>query len=73
MQALTNLLHSKFESLHVGESNNNMELNGLLYMDDLNLLTRDDVIISKFLWKIEEFLAEIGFCLNASKSARIVC
>ena len=54
----------------MGDSSNNMELNHLLYMNDLKLLARNEVTLSKLLQATETIFAKIGFSLNASKSAR---
>ena len=59
MQILTKSLYSGVETLRVDGSNNNIELNCLLYGDDLKLLAREKVTPSNFLWKTEYFFAEI--------------
>ena len=60
IQPLTELLHNEFETLHIGDSNDNTELNYLLYMDNLGLLTRDEATLSKILRKTKNFFVKIG-------------
>ena len=54
----------------MGNSSDNMELNHLLYMDDLKVIARNKVTLSKLLQATENFFAKISFTLNAPKSAR---
>ena len=73
MQPLTRLLHKEFESFRMGDSSDSMELNYLLYMDDLKQFARGDSTLTKLLQVTESFFVKIGFNLNASKSARTYC
>ena len=47
-----------------------MQVNHLLFRDNLKLLVNDEGALYNLLWVIEEFFAVIGLELNANKSAR---
>ena len=69
MQPLTKLLHSTVDTLTIGDFNNSMTLNHLLFMDGLKLFARDTDSLGKLLNNTKEFFAKAGLSLNAQKSA----
>ena len=58
MQPLTKVLHKEFETSRVGDSNDNMELNHLLYTDGPKPHALDEATLSKLLQATETFFAK---------------
>ena len=69
MQPFTLRLENSFPKLEIGESSK-IEVNHLLFMDDLKLLAEDKETLSDLLKATGEFFSLIGLELNAKKSAR---
>ena len=66
-------MNLEFEALYIGNFNDNVQINCLLYMDDLKLLAQDEATLSNCSWKTENFFAEIEFSLHVLKLARAIC
>ena len=70
MQPLTKLLHNAVDTLTIRNSNRNMALNDLLFMNDFKLFARDTDSLGKQLSKTKEFFTAVELSLDVQKSTR---